>query len=157
MATIPTGKFMSPAIEPGEALAYVVGGAEGPKMIPESEYRAAGIEPPFETLPTLDEFEAAQEAEGADEPEKLDASSGSVRYVDLWFAMKRYDNHSDAWQEFVAALDDETDGRLLSEPREVTSNKAPMAFARHWANVANGMSPDFDADGARLSKPPRYN
>jgi hypothetical protein len=34
---------------------------------PRSEYRAAGYEPPFEMLPTLDEFEAAEEAEDGDE------------------------------------------------------------------------------------------
>jgi hypothetical protein len=69
MTTIPTGKFMMPAIPPGEALAYIVGGEDLPKMIPESEYRASGYEPPFETLPTLDEFERAQEANGVDEPD----------------------------------------------------------------------------------------
>jgi hypothetical protein len=67
MTTIPTGKFMMPAIPPGEALAYIVGGEDLPKMIPGSEYRAAGYEPPFEMLPTLDEFEAAEEAEDGDE------------------------------------------------------------------------------------------
>jgi hypothetical protein len=68
MTTIPTGKFMMPAIPPGEELAYVVGGEGLPKMIPESEYRAAGYEPPFDTLPTLDQFERAQEANGAHKP-----------------------------------------------------------------------------------------
>jgi hypothetical protein len=61
VGTVPTGKFMSPAIRAGEALAYVVGGEGLPKMIPESEYRARGYEPPFEILPTLDEYEAAVE------------------------------------------------------------------------------------------------
>jgi hypothetical protein len=75
MTAIPTGRFMSPAIEPGEALAYIVGGEGLPKMIPESEYREAGYEPPFETLPTLDEFERAQEANSADEPDARDGAS----------------------------------------------------------------------------------
>jgi putative SOS response-associated peptidase YedK len=61
------GKFMVAAVDAGEALAYVVGGEGLPKMIPESEYRAADIEPPFETLPTLDEYEAAEEAKGLPE------------------------------------------------------------------------------------------
>jgi hypothetical protein len=51
----------------GETLAFVVGGEGLPKMIRESEYRAAGYERPFEMLPTLDEFEAAEEAEDGDE------------------------------------------------------------------------------------------
>jgi hypothetical protein len=58
---------MVPAINPSEALAYIVGDEDLPKMIPESEYRGAGYEPPFEMLPTLDEFEAAEEAEDGDE------------------------------------------------------------------------------------------
>ena len=37
-------------------------------MIPEGEYRAAGINPPFELLPTLDEYEAAEEGKSADMP-----------------------------------------------------------------------------------------
>jgi hypothetical protein len=73
VTTIPTGKFMVPAIEPGEALAYVLGGEDMPKMIPESEHRSAGYEPPFETLPTLDEFERAEKADGAHEPDAGEA------------------------------------------------------------------------------------
>jgi hypothetical protein len=49
-------------MDASEPLAYIVGGEGLPKMIPESEYRAAGYEPPFEILPTLDEFERVQEA-----------------------------------------------------------------------------------------------
>ena len=41
-------------------MAYLAGGDDLPKMIPESEYRAASYEPPFEMLPTL-EYEAAVE------------------------------------------------------------------------------------------------
>ena len=37
MTHIPTGKFMLPAMDASEALAYVVGGEGLPKMIPESE------------------------------------------------------------------------------------------------------------------------
>jgi hypothetical protein len=74
MTTIPTGKFMMPAIPPGEALAYIVGGEDLPKMIPESEYRTAGYEPPFEMLPTLDDVERAEVANGADEPGAPDES-----------------------------------------------------------------------------------
>jgi hypothetical protein len=65
---IPTGKFMQPALGASEPMAYVVGGEGLPKMIPESEYRSAGYEPPFETLPTLDELERAEKADGAHEP-----------------------------------------------------------------------------------------
>jgi hypothetical protein len=50
---------MQPALGASEPLAYVIGGEGLPKMIPESEYRAAGIEPPFELLPTLDDLERA--------------------------------------------------------------------------------------------------
>jgi hypothetical protein len=67
MNTIPTGKFMQPALGASEPMAYVVGGESLPKMIPEREYRAAGHEPPFEMMPKLDEFEAAKEAKDGDE------------------------------------------------------------------------------------------
>jgi hypothetical protein len=53
MTTIPTGIFMQPALCASEPMAYVVGGEGLPKMIAESEYRAAGYEPPFETLRCL--------------------------------------------------------------------------------------------------------
>jgi hypothetical protein len=75
LATIPTGRFMQPALGAGEPMAHVVGGEGLPKMIPENEYRAAGIQPPFETLPTLDEFERAQEANGADTPGEQEGSA----------------------------------------------------------------------------------
>jgi hypothetical protein len=74
MTTIPTGKFMMPAIPPGKELAYIVGGEDLPKMISESEYRAAGYEPPFDLLPTPEEFERAQEANGAHEPDAPDGA-----------------------------------------------------------------------------------
>jgi hypothetical protein len=45
-----------------------------PKMIPESEYRAAGYEPPFEMLPTLDDVERAEEANGSHEPDAPDGA-----------------------------------------------------------------------------------
>jgi hypothetical protein len=67
---IQAGKFMQPALGASEPMAYVVGGEDLPKMIPESEYRAAGIEPPFEMLPTLDDIERAEQANGAQEPDK---------------------------------------------------------------------------------------
>jgi hypothetical protein len=63
-------------MDASEPLAYIVGGEGLPKMIPESEYRAAGYEPPFEILPTLDEFERVQEANGADAPDESDACAG---------------------------------------------------------------------------------
>jgi hypothetical protein len=53
---------MQPALDASEPMAYVVGGEGLPKMIPESEYRAVGYEPPFEMLPTLDDIECAEQA-----------------------------------------------------------------------------------------------
>ena len=60
MTHIPTGKFRLPDMGDGfEGLAYVTEGLG--VMIPEREYRARGYEPPFDILPTLDEYEAAAE------------------------------------------------------------------------------------------------
>jgi hypothetical protein len=71
-----------------------------------------------------------------------------MRYADLWRAMKRYNYESDAWQEFVGAIGEQTDGRW---PNEVAAAEAPEAFARHWEAVAAGTSGDFDVNGARVS------
>jgi hypothetical protein len=48
-------------------------------MIPESEYRAAGYEPPFETLPTLDGVERAQETNATLSPDAHDDLSQRLR------------------------------------------------------------------------------
>jgi hypothetical protein len=58
-----------------------------------------------------------------------------MRYADLWRAMKRYNYESDAWQEFVGAIGEQTDGRW---PNEVAAAEAPEVFARHWVAVAAG-------------------
>ena len=75
-----------------------------------------------------------------------------MRYADLWRAMKRYNYESDAWQEFVGAIGEQTDGRW---PNEVAAAEAPEAFARHWVAVAAGESGEFDANGARVPTPRR--
>jgi hypothetical protein len=62
-----------------EPTAYVVVGDWLPRMIPESEYRAAGYEPPFETLPTLDGVERAQETNAALSPDAHDDLSQRLR------------------------------------------------------------------------------
>jgi hypothetical protein len=118
--------------------------------VAESEYRAAGYEPPFEMLPTLDEYEVAEEAKGSRAPNEWEGSA--MKYADLWMAMKRYKAESDAWQEFVGGVYEQTDGRW---PNEVAAAEAPEAFARHWAAVAAGASGDFDVNGARASIPRR--
>jgi hypothetical protein len=75
-----------------------------------------------------------------------------MRYADLWMAMKRYNYESDAWQEFVGAIGEQTDGRW---PNEVAAAEAPEAFARHWAAVAAGESGEFNVNGERVSIPRR--
>jgi hypothetical protein len=99
----------------------------------------------------LDDYEAAEEARAADTPEEP-VKSGDMRYADLWVAMKRYKAESDAWQEFVGAIGEQTDGRW---PNEVAAEDAPEAFARRWAAVAAGGSGEFDVNGTRVSTPRR--
>jgi hypothetical protein len=48
-----------------------------------------------------------------------------MRYADLWRAMKRYNYESDAWQEFVGAIGEQTDGRW---PNEVAAAEAPKSL-----------------------------
>jgi hypothetical protein len=81
MTTIPTGTFVQPALCASEPMAYVVGGEGLPKMIPESEYRAAGYEPPFETLPMLDGVERAQETNATLSPDAHDDLSQRLRWL----------------------------------------------------------------------------
>jgi hypothetical protein len=77
MTTIPTGTFVQPALCAGEPMAYVVGGEGLPKMIPESEYRAAGYEPPFETMGV----ERAQETNATLSPDAHDDLSQRLRWL----------------------------------------------------------------------------
>jgi hypothetical protein len=47
-----------------------------------------GLRAPFDRLPTLDEYEAAEEAKGGGAPNEQEGI-GVMRYADLWMAMKR--------------------------------------------------------------------
>jgi hypothetical protein len=81
LTTIRTGKFMQPALGTSEPAAYVVVGDGLPKVIPESEYRAAGYEPPFGTLPMLDGVERAQETNATLSPDAHDDLSQRLRWL----------------------------------------------------------------------------
>ena len=54
------GKFSQPAFGSFEAMAYVAGDGVT-EFITRSVYRAHGYSPPFEELPSQDEYEAAEE------------------------------------------------------------------------------------------------
>jgi hypothetical protein len=78
MARKATGLFQQPAIGNDEAVAYVASG-DATMFVTESEYRAEGLSPPFETLPTQDEYEAAREKEDIEATEDEDVASHDRR------------------------------------------------------------------------------
>ena len=51
------GRYRTEASEHRPARAYVIDGAKA-YFVTEDEYRARGLRPPFETLPTEDEYHA---------------------------------------------------------------------------------------------------
>ena len=69
-----TGLFQQPAVGDDEAIAYVASD-KATMFITESEYRAEGFSPPFETLPSQDEYEAAQEKEDIEASEDDDRTA----------------------------------------------------------------------------------
>jgi hypothetical protein len=78
MARKATGLFQQPAIGNDEAVAYVASG-DATMFVTESEYRVEGVSPPFETLPTQDEYEAAREKEDIEATEDEDVASHDRR------------------------------------------------------------------------------
>jgi hypothetical protein len=67
-----------------------------------------------------------------------------MKYAELWGAMKRLNLLSDAWQDFVAALDQQLDGAFMSDVGHV---EAPADFSDYWSAVAAGKGSNYDARG----------
>jgi hypothetical protein len=75
MTGAPKGLFRQPAVGEDEAIAYVA--SDGATMfLTESEYRAEGFSPPFETLPSQEEYEADAENEDIEATEDEDVARG---------------------------------------------------------------------------------
>jgi hypothetical protein len=74
MAKAQKGLFRQPAVGEDEAIAYVASGG-ATMFVTESEYRAEGISPPFETLPSQEEYEAAAEREDIEATEDGDVAA----------------------------------------------------------------------------------
>jgi hypothetical protein len=55
MTKIPVGKFRTPAVGSREAEAYVEDGGIG-SFVPESTYGARNYQPPFDDLPTQEQY-----------------------------------------------------------------------------------------------------
>jgi hypothetical protein len=68
MANGSKGLYRQPAGD-DEPVAYVASNGAA-TFVTESEYRSEGIQPPFETLPTQDEYEAAVEKEDIEASEE---------------------------------------------------------------------------------------
>jgi len=77
MAEAQKGLFRQPAVGDDEAIAYVASGG-ATTFVAESEYRAEGISPPFETLPSQEEYEAAAEREDIEAAEDEDIAAHSA-------------------------------------------------------------------------------
>jgi hypothetical protein len=74
MAAVQKGLFRQPAVGEDEAIAYVASGG-ATMFVAESEYRAEKIRPPFETLPSQEEYEAAAEREDIEATEDKDVAA----------------------------------------------------------------------------------
>jgi hypothetical protein len=72
-----------------------------------------------------------------------------MRYSELWGAMKHQNLLSDAWLDYLDALDRQIDGAFIGDVGEV---EAPAIFSDYWSAVARGNSPDYDARGGRASR-----
>jgi hypothetical protein len=77
MAEAQKGLFRQPAVGEDEAIAYVASGG-ATMFVAESEYRAEGISPPFEALPSREEYEAAAERENIEAVEDEDVAAHSA-------------------------------------------------------------------------------
>jgi hypothetical protein len=77
MAAAQKGLFRQPAVGEDEAIAYVASGG-ATTFVAESEYRAEGIRPPFETLPSQEEYEVAAEREDIQAAEDEDVAAHSA-------------------------------------------------------------------------------
>jgi hypothetical protein len=73
------GLYRQPAIGDDEAFAYVVSG-KATMFVTESEYRAEGMSPLFETLPSQEEYEAAIEQEDIEATEDEDVAAHEPLY-----------------------------------------------------------------------------
>jgi hypothetical protein len=67
------GLYRQPAGD-DEPVAYVVSGSTA-TFVTESEYRADGIEPPFEALPSQDQYEEALEKEDVEATEDANVAA----------------------------------------------------------------------------------
>ena len=74
MAQAQKGLFRQPAVGQDEAIAYVANGG-ATMFVTETEYRAEGISPPFEALPSQEEYEAAAEREDIEATEDEDVAA----------------------------------------------------------------------------------
>jgi hypothetical protein len=74
MAEAQKGLFRQPAVAEDEAVAYVASGG-ATMFVAESEYRAEGICPPFETLPSQEEYEEVAEREDIEAAEDEDIAA----------------------------------------------------------------------------------
>ena len=77
MAEAQKGLFRQPAVGEDEAIAYVASGG-ATTFVAESEYRAEGISPTFEALPSQEEYEAAAEREDIEAAEDEDIAAHSA-------------------------------------------------------------------------------
>jgi hypothetical protein len=78
MAEAQKGLFRESAVGEDEAIAYVVSGG-ATMFVTESEYRAEGISPPFETLLSKEEYDAATEREDIEATEDEDVAAHRPR------------------------------------------------------------------------------
>jgi hypothetical protein len=146
---MPKGKFSQPAFGSFEAMAYVAGDGVT-EFITRSVYRARGYMPPFEELPSQDEYEAAEEENQdieADEAANVALALHQLEFLSI--AMGRFGENSDARRDFIVDCGD----RLNIAPGAATTSIAvPEDIWEYWLLVSRGTNDDYDERGNRVAE-----
>ena len=146
---MPKGKFSQPAFGGFEAMAYVAGDGVT-EFITRSVYRARGYMPPFEELPSQDEYEAAEdERQDIEADEAADVALALHQLEFLSIAMGRFGEKSDARRDFLVDCGD----RLNFSPEGApTSIVVPDDIWEYWLAVSRGTNDDYDETGNRAAE-----
>ncbi len=144
---MPIGKFRQPAVSGYEPMAYVAGDGVA-EFVTEAVYRARAYAPPFEELPSQDEYEAAEEEK--QDIEADEAADVALHEFDfLVMAMARYPETTDAWRDFSADCEERFNVSPHGGPASIL---VPAEIWDYWLSVSRGINNDYDARGARTEE-----
>jgi len=146
---MPKGKFSQPPFGIFEAMAYVAGDRVA-EFVTKSVYRARGYAPPFEDLPSQDEYEAAEEEkQDLEVDEAADVAFALHQLEFLSIAMGRFRETSDAWRDFAVDCGERLNVSPNSDPTGVV---VPPDIWEYWLAVSRGANGDYDESGNRTTQ-----